>query len=129
MVLGGKMEMIDVRNSFILKNKKRKKSLFLFSSFLRDVMVTRSLFCQAEQTKFRTDVNENRIYVSVCSFRPGESPMPYISISSVAIKNKTENTCTNQWNVDLFKATAGFYFHRFSWHYIATYYLFYAQKS
>lgn len=45
--------------------KREKKSLFLFSSFFLDVMATRSLFRQAEQTKFRTDVNENRIYVCV----------------------------------------------------------------
>lgn len=99
MVLGGKMKMIDVSNSFILKNKKRKKSLFLFSSFLLDVMVTRSLLCQAEQTKFRTDVNENRIYVSVCSFRPGESPMPCISISSDAIKKRKTRAPINGMSI------------------------------
>lgn len=91
MVLGGKMKMIDVSNSFILKNKKReKKSLFLFIFFILSRCNGHAFSILPGWANRIPDRRQWKSNLCACLFVSGRR-LADISISNVSIKKKKQN--------------------------------------
>lgn len=130
MVLGGKMKMIDVSNSFILKKKKEEKVPFFLSLFIffRPIVDARASVHLAEPSQ-ETEIPEIE-FGCVCS-GTDDSPIAFISISSAAIKEGSIHTRApiNGPARCIQRRRTAVTFQRFNVSATSNRYLFYAQKS